>query len=569
MRPRNDHLIPQAFDELLSRFVPPSVLIDENYELIHSFSAADTPLALPEGQATLNILKMTQGELRTAVSSGLHRASQTKETVVFQGVRVADREHTYKVTVHPFVKGGRRFFLVCLEATAPRFEADAKPETFDSLGEQADRLAVLERELDYTRESLQSTVEELETSNEELQATNEELVASNEELQSTNEELHSVNEELYTVNAEHQRKIEELTELTNDINNLMVSTEIGTIFLDRDLRIRRFTPAIGQAFNVLARDIGRPIEHIAYNFESPTWVEDAKRVLQTGEPSEKEVRTTDGKSYLKRIHAYRTEEDAIRGVVLTFIELTSVEAAQQLQLYAEQLRKANLELQDFAYAVSHDLRTPLRQQREFGELLQQQVAGQLQHEAAELLGHLAAGARRAESMIEALLEYSRVETQANEPEAIDCDGLIDAIKRELESTVAQQKGRINSTPLPVVHGDAAQLKKVLRHLIDNAIRYCGKPPEIEVSAQTSDDWATFKVADNGIGIAKHDLDRVFIVFQSLGTDSPNPTNGIGLPLCKRIVERHGGRIWIESKPAEGTRVFFTLPIQDSENSHAE
>ena len=141
-----------------------------------------------------------------------------------------------------------------------------RPETqidFDQASR--DRLTEVEDELRYTKENLQATVEEMETTNEELQATNEELVASNEELQSTNEELHSVNEELYTVNAEHQRKITELTELTDDMDNLLRSTEIGTIFLDRSLRIRKFTPQIFHAFQILPQDIGRSIDTFSHN----------------------------------------------------------------------------------------------------------------------------------------------------------------------------------------------------------------------------------------------------------------------------------------------------------------
>ena len=132
----------------------------------------------------------------------------------------------------------------------------------------ANRSAALEEELRYTKENLQATIEEMETSNEELQATNEELVASNEELQSTNEELHSVNEELYTVNAEYQRKIAELTELTDDMDNLLLSTDVGTIFLDRELCIRKFTPKIAETFNLLPQDLGRRVSTFAPQYRS-------------------------------------------------------------------------------------------------------------------------------------------------------------------------------------------------------------------------------------------------------------------------------------------------------------
>src|SRR4029079_1117463 len=147
----------------------------------------------------------------------------------------------------------------------------------------------IEAELVHTKHSLQVTTEQLESSNEELQAANEELLASNEELQSTNEELQSVNEELYSVNAEYQRKIGDLTELGNDMENLLSSTDIGTIFLDRELRIRKFTPQIAESFNLLPQDVGRPIETFTYAVDHPELNEDLKRVLASGERVEREL----------------------------------------------------------------------------------------------------------------------------------------------------------------------------------------------------------------------------------------------------------------------------------------
>ncbi len=210
------------------------------------------------------------------------------------------------------------------------------------------RLDDLEQELQYTREHLSATIEELETSNEELQATNEELVAANEELQSTNEELHSVNEELYTVNAEYQNKIDELTQLTNDIDNLLRSTDIGTVFLDTQLRIRKLTPAIGRSFHLLPQDIGRPIEHIASNLEYPPLLDDLREVLETGRGVEREVRNRQGAWLLMRVLPYRTETGAIEGVVLTFTDITAVRRAQQDLRQSE----ANFrQLADFVNAI--------------------------------------------------------------------------------------------------------------------------------------------------------------------------------------------------------------------------
>jgi two-component system CheB/CheR fusion protein len=190
-----------------------------------------------------------------------------------------------------------------------------------------EQLGALQHELSYTKENLQAAVEELEASNEELQASNEELLASNEELQSTNEELQSVNEELYTVNAEYQRKIAELTELTNDMDNLLSSTDIGTIFLDGELRIRKFTPQIAETFNLLPQDVGRSIETFTNTMDRPQLNADIRRVLATGVPIECELRDRRGRAFFLRILPYRAK-GTVAGVVITLIDVSSLKAAE-------------------------------------------------------------------------------------------------------------------------------------------------------------------------------------------------------------------------------------------------
>ena len=180
----------------------------------------------------------------------------------------------------------------------------------------------------YTRESLQATVEELETSNEELQASNEELVASNEELQSTNEELHSVNEELYTVNAEHQRKIQELMVLTDDMDNLLASTQVHTVFLDRELRIRKFTPSAAEIFGLLPHDTGRSFDSFSYKLRRESLNQDLLDVLRTGRSVEADAQDQRGNWFLLRILPYQTKQ-ALDGVLLTLVDIGPLKQVQQ------------------------------------------------------------------------------------------------------------------------------------------------------------------------------------------------------------------------------------------------
>jgi len=209
-------------------------------------------------------------------------------------------------------------------------------------------LAKLERELLSTREYLQSTNEELETSNEELKSTNEELQSVNEELQSTNEELEtskeelqSTNEELVTVNAELIKKVDELSEVNNDINNLLASTEIGTIFLDINLCIRRFTPAVIKIFNLIHTDIGRPISDITAKIQIKDLHDHAKEVLRTLTRQELEVQDENGVWYSMRIMPYRTLENVIDGVVINFVDVSNLKEVKQLSRLATVVRDSN------------------------------------------------------------------------------------------------------------------------------------------------------------------------------------------------------------------------------------
>lgn len=329
-----DQQLPEVYESLLTRYVPPSLLLNEHHELVHSFGNARTYLQVPEGRATSDVLKMLDNPVRIAVSSALHQADKTNKPVVYAGVRtkIDDIERLMKVSVVPVFnrRTQSNFYQVCLELEEEVPTAEPV-QTFDEKGESAERITSLERELMYTKEHLQSTIEELETSNEELQSTNEELVASNEELQSTNEELHSVNEELYTVNAEHQRKIDELIQLTSDMDNLLESTDIGTIFLDLDMNIRKFTPAIGRLFNLLPHDIGRPLRHISNNLEidNAELLAMIERMHAEGKVLEKEILDPQKRCFLARVLPYHLQNGKTAGTVLTFVDINAVKEAKQ------------------------------------------------------------------------------------------------------------------------------------------------------------------------------------------------------------------------------------------------
>ncbi len=328
---RTDTSLFGAYDALLEEFMPPGFLVTSRRELAHSFGGASQYLRPRDGRQNYDLADMLEGDLRVAILGAVQRVLAERTPVVYKGMRVELSEGSRQVDVSARPvrsrRGGDLFALVIIQPTAT--PTSTLPAIAEIPLDQAARehISSLETELKFTRENLQTTIEELETSNEELQATNEELVASNEELQSTNEELHSVNEELHTVNSEFQRKISELVELNADMDHLQVSTEVHTLFLDKQLRVRKFTPRIAETFNLVPHDIGRPIEVFAHTLARASLMEDIRRVLAEATPFESHVKDQSGRWFLLRVLPYRRGA-SIDGVVLTMIEVTGIRRAE-------------------------------------------------------------------------------------------------------------------------------------------------------------------------------------------------------------------------------------------------
>ncbi|QEG33289.1 chemotaxis protein CheB [Bythopirellula goksoeyrii] len=315
-----------AYDKLLARYMPAAFLIDEERNLLHVFGEGKDFLEPRSGRVTTDLLEMVRGDLKPILGSAIQRIRHGTENTISTVVSLDFKGSTRKVLIQieklmePTMR--QVWFCISLE-TRERIPSPTPTDEISQSDFSEVRLNDLEVELRYTKESLQATVEELETSNEELQATNEELVASNEELQSTNEELHSVNEELYTVNAEFQNKIAELTELTNDMDNLLESTEIGTIFLDKNLTIRKFTGKVEKWFDLMSRDIGRKISVFTHNLKHPDLLADVQQVLNQEQPLEREVLDQEGKWLHLRLHPYLTDGKTM-GVVMTLIDISNL-----------------------------------------------------------------------------------------------------------------------------------------------------------------------------------------------------------------------------------------------------
>lgn len=328
--------------QLLERFAPAYVVVNAEGDVMQSSGRTGKYLELPAGAPDTNILNMARSGLRIDLRAALHRATTSGRPVAHSKIVVGTNGGRQEIdlTIQPLRYGPPRDPLYMIvfqdigEIRPTSEETEQLPVEEDSEGTN---LRQLEAELRTTKERLQATTEELESSNEELKSSNEELQSINEELQSTNEELEtskeelqSINEELQTVNSELNTRVEELSRANNDMANLLESTQIATLFLDRDLLVKRFTPAAKDVFRLVESDTGRPITHVRSRFALDTLREDAERVLRTLTPIEKPVKSIENDTrYMMRMHAYRTADNVINGVVITFTDVTRMTLAEE------------------------------------------------------------------------------------------------------------------------------------------------------------------------------------------------------------------------------------------------
>lgn len=318
---------------LLERFAPATIVCTTQYELVYSLGNIADYLQVPTGPARLDVLKMAPRDLSLAISTAGAQAQREARIVEYRSVRYLrsdGKEEFLRVSVEPYdtkAESGLLLIITIHPDTAAQLEMSGA-QNFDFDQKLLERVQELERELQNTRENLQASIEQQETSNEELQAANEELLAANEELQSTNEELESVNEELYTVNAEYQSKIQELTEANDDMENFARSTDIATVFLDEDLRLRRFTPTFAELTELVATDTGR----VASAFAHPVLtaiVKAAPEVRRTRKTHEEVLALPDRGEFLLRLQLYKQAQSEVSGLVASLVDITRLRNAEK------------------------------------------------------------------------------------------------------------------------------------------------------------------------------------------------------------------------------------------------
>lgn len=402
---------------------------------------------------------------------------------------------------------------------------------------------------------------------------NEELRSAMEELETSKEELQSVNEELITVNEENRHKVEELAQMGSDLQTLMGATEIATLFLDRELRILRFTPRVATLFHVLNTDRGRPLRDLTHRFGAHDLVDDAGRVLRRLVPVERELMTDAGEWFLTRVHPYRTAEDRIEGVVITFVDISQHKEAERRVLElntrleeivdqrTEQLRHANDELEAFNHSVSHDLRAPLRGIRRFTRSVLERYADRLDDEGRDLLQQVVASAQRMGDLIDGLLELSSVGRADVRKEPVDLSSMAEDVVHELTAREPERVVQVDVQPNMVAHGDRRLLRIALDNVIENAWKFTRDVPDarIDVRERPARGESVIEVHDNGAGFDMRSSRLLFTPFQRLHTQESFEGTGIGLALVRRVVTRHGGTVSATGDVGGGATFTIRLP----------
>ncbi|MFD3166779.1 CheR family methyltransferase [Herpetosiphon sp. NSE202] len=586
---------------LLAAYTTPSVIINEDSEIIHLGRGMGSFLHFDEGRLSSNLLTVIHPDLRLDLRSILFKARQRLEPISVNGVRAKINEsiRLIDLTVQPILEPDWALghMLVLFHDVG---EAGLRGA---SGGSSTDMLLTeLEAELEHTRFQLRTTVdqyeaavEEYKAANEELQAINEELRAASEELVTSKEELQSVNEELTTLNVELKHKVEEVSQAHNDLQNLITSTQIGTIFLDRQLCIKRFTPSVQSIFNLIPADLERPLAHVTHELRYDDLMQNVQQVLQTLAPVSREVSSRHGHWYIMRLLPYRTLEDRIDGVVITFIDITERKITEDaLRKSEEELSKTHTILEarvqertaalvEANAALQTEINQRIEAQKARQEVLRQLVTVQedeRKHLARELHDHIG------QQLTAIRLDMQRLGTLNTVPEART---ILNAIQEHLH-ILGYETHNLALSLRPTVLDDLGlltalrsygeqwqertEIRLAMHFNVALSMRFA---PEIETTIYRVTQEALTNIIKHAQAsqvslVIHHSPKHLRLIIEDNGTGfeyaqfiQANPQQSLGIQGIQERVLLLGGTVDIESTPGSGTTIYVQIPLDDGQH----
>jgi two-component system CheB/CheR fusion protein len=551
---------------ILEQFAPAAVLINRANECLFSLGPTDAYLRVPKGHFSVDLLTLVRPGLRGKLAAAIRQATEQKARVVVDGARLIGSQHAGTVTldIRPVSNGGEELLLVCfLAGSQPppdlRDVVGAHGATSDIIALQQ-QLAVARADLKSVTQDLEASVEDQKAATQEALSVNEEYQSTNEELLTSKEELQSLNEELTALNSQLQETLERQRKAADDLQNVLYSTDIATLFLDAELKIRFFTPATKLVFNVIAADIGRPLTDLHSLIPDSDFASDARRVLSSLQPAEREIEAPNDICFIRRIMPYRTHQDGVAGLVITFTDITErMTAARALQAAQQSSDAANAAKSRFLAAASHDLRQPLQTLSLLQGLLARVVSDERHVKLVARMGDTV-GAMSA--MLNTLLDINQIDAGIVHPDlsVFALDDIFARLRDEMAVQADSQGLAFRVVPCGLtIKSDPALLEQMIRNLVSNAFKYT-RQGKVLLGCRRIPGAARIEVWDTGIGIASDDIHAIFEEYHQVDNAARERSHGLGLglPIVRRLGDLLGHTIDVRSCPRRGSVFRITV-----------
>lgn len=559
---------------VMENYAPAAVLINRKLECLYSLGPTDHYLRVAPGHPTQDLLAMARLNIRTRLRSAIQQAGQDNARIVVAGgeiTRDGDAQ-SFNIAVQPVTFDGSTLFLVCF-VDAPKHRNTSGGHT---ASEDVSRVEELQQELESTRTELQAAIRDLEISSEEQKAINEDALSDNEEFQSTNEELRtskeqlqSMNEELTALNSQLQETLDRQRTTSNDLQNVLYSTDVATLFLDTQLKIRFFTPATKSLFNVIPSDIGRAISDLHSLVSDDALANDAKTVLSTLAPIEQEIKTQAGACYLRRILPYRTQDNGIEGVVITFADITERKhISDALAAAKKRADSANVAKSRFLAAASHDLRQPLQTLSLIRGLLKRRVRENKTEEALKLIQRLDDTADTMSNMLNTLLDINQIDsgTVSINRSGFPINELLCRLREDFYYHAQAHGLAFRVVPCGLsVDSDVRLLEQMLRNFLSNALKYT-EHGKVLLGCRRRAGKLTIEVCDTGPGIPEGELQAIFEEYHQLDNAARERSRGLGLGLSivSGLGKLLGHRIRVRSRIGKGSIFSMDVPLSSGQ-----